>query len=239
MLGLENSCRFFITGDTPDEAEQKAAALIEALKRNPNSRSLRAQIVPEDKIKLLRLYPDRQSLAASGLDIQQLSKQIGISLGGTIPTRILYNGRETDVKIRVKEDARVSREDILELPIPSSSGGVQRTGSLADMRIETEQPRLTRENRRDAAVIAFEQQPESAACRLIEDFGAHKPAGASIKEEIPQIIKLFIISMLLLYLCLGFQFESFSLPLFLMLSIPAGLSGLRGSSLDKRHLTQS
>jgi len=130
---------------------------------------------------------------------------------------------------------------------PGQNTGPAFLGSLVDIVwIETETA-LTRQDRSDVIYLDLYPSPgkEKTVRKLVADFVRNDDLyGISRADEsvfIRYRIALaatVVLVLLLLYLTLGAQFESFSLPLILMLSVPFSLAGagpaliLSGTSLD-------
>ena len=86
-------------------------------------------------------------------------------------------------------------------------------------------PYLVRGDRRDLSIIRFGQAPGRETERLLAENSA-EPKSSSLMEQQKDLLMILAPALLLLYLCLGYQFESLIVPLLLMLVIPAGAAGI-------------
>jgi multidrug efflux pump subunit AcrB len=225
LLGIRNSHDWALTGDEPRQTRTAAEDLLTELKAE-NLYSEVPSLEPAEKKGLLRLYPDREALLALGMELPELSQQLGVALLGSIPTRMLQEGREIDVRLRINAENRQNKEDITELTLPGSNLTPIQVGSLARLKEEAALPYLIRENRADISLIRFQHSIDDSLADRLEDAGGVSQSASILKQQYKEILLLFIIAFILLYLCLGIQFESFSLPLLLMLSIPLGIGGI-------------
>ena len=221
LIGIKSVEDWVITAIKPEAARDKATAVIDEIKDNNIP-----ELLPLSKKSLLKLYPDRDALSATAIELTALSRQLGESIHGSLPTRLKTEGRNIDVRIRVREEDRKTRSDIMNLTIPANEGNIVRLESLASIKEEEALPYLLRENRKDLGVIHFTTKPEPQTVKLLGSLGASPKDIPEIEKQSGELLTIFILAILLLYLCLGIQFESFSIPLFLMLGIPLGGAGI-------------
>jgi len=225
LLGIKSAEDWVITAGKPEIARNEAARLIEQIKKSVGSNDL-PELLPLSEKSLLRIYPDREALSAADIDLPSLSRQVGEALYGSLPTTMRDEGRNIDVRMRVREEDRKTRIDIMNLTLPTNGEEIVRIDRLASLEEEEALPYLLRENRKDLGVIHFASKARQQTARLLRESGASPRELPEILKESDELITVFILALLLLYLCLGIQFESFSLPAFLMLSIPPGGAGI-------------
>ncbi len=218
LLGINVNSDWVISGDKPGIVRRSAEEAVRGLAD--------VRLVPEDRKTRILVYPDRKALSSYGIGLSDLSEHIGQAVYGEIPTNILINGEETDVRLRIMESERSERGDILQLNMPGQGSAPVRLSSIVRIQDEQALPYLLREGRKDLAVIRTPSDTGRNITSLLKSRGAEPRDVPVLMSQLPQIIRTLILAVILLYLCLGIQFESFFLPLLLMLSIPAGASGI-------------
>jgi multidrug efflux pump subunit AcrB len=158
------------------------------------------------------------------------------AVDGSYPTKVSMGGREVDVRVMLRDDQRGSPADVEALVVKGSTGAMERLDKLAKGEIVRERPTLMRVDRRDALKVLVSD--EGAAGIASSGLAAGAASGdpdirsldeSALDENLGAILETFALVLLLLYLTLGAQFESFGLPFVLLLSLPLSLSGIFGA----------
>ncbi len=231
--GRKDRVELLVSGEDQAGAEMRAEALRARIASAlPGSNPT---LSPSGRKRELRLTPDREALARSAVDLFSVAQTVRNSVQGSYPTKISSGGREMDVRVMLREDQRRSAGDIDALVLKGVSGGIGNIGAFVKSAIVLERPTLIRVDRRDVVKILLPTQGTSAAAtaaavRAVADEGdARSLDESAIAENIAPLLATFSLVLVLLYLTLGAQFESFSLPLVLLLSLPLSISGIFGA----------
>ncbi len=191
-----------------------------------NNASNKWKILPKRRKSQVILYPDREKLAKIGMDVSSFSQSVGSSLFGSIQSSIFWDGRDVDIKVQLNRDNKNSIFKLSQLNLKSRDSKDFKLEELVEIEEQQTLPYLRRIDRKDITELIYlgktgkEQQKSLFSQKLVS---ADK---SLLKDNIPGIITIFSLSLLLLYLTLGTQFESFFLPLLLMLALPLGFSGI-------------
>lgn len=232
MLGIKDDfLRFVVYGKDHDEAQIKAEAIISLDPKYTDSSDV--LIYPDSRKSLIYLEPDRESIANSGLDLALISETVRTSIDGTYPTQLLINGKEVDVKIVSTESIGKNIELIDKIPIKTNNVQSAPLVNFAKYSEKLESSCLLRVDRQDAKII---QSKSSSNKRIIEKNLLNQAAAlgieikpykkSAIEENASAIGMIFILVVILMYLALGAQFESFTLPLLLLSTLPLGALGI-------------
>jgi len=228
-----------ITGNASlDELDQYSSVMIERLKDGGGmvdlDKSLRLGL-PE-----ARVVPDREKAAALGVDAATVAEIVQSMIGG-LDVATFRDGEERhDIRLRMEKQNRDSLEAIGDLWVRT------RTGELVDLRnvVKIEKgataASITRTDRQrsvkvmgnldgvplDAAVaraqaIADDILPSNLSLRLSGDAEAMKEASA-------QFVLMLVLAVLVIYMVLAAQFESFAQPLIVMIALPFSMVGALG-----------
>jgi HAE1 family hydrophobic/amphiphilic exporter-1 len=193
-----------------------------------------------------RIIVDRDLASQVGVDVGQISQTIRPLLAGQVATRWEDpSGEERDVVVQVPPSLRTSIEDIASIPVATSAR--TRSGAalipLSDVaRIETgtAPAQIDRKDLERVATIAANTTPElsiSEASTAIQERldKLQLPAGYSVRlggeteqlaETVGYVLESIFLAVILIFLILASQFESFTQPFAIMLSLPLSLVGV-------------
>ncbi len=187
----------------------------------------------------VRLNIDKEKVADLGLDLQSVSRELGIMLGGAYPNRFNYDGRSYKVIPQIEQSGRVSPEQLLQLKVQTPTGGTVAVGSFVTLETRSAPRSLTRFQQRNSFKVNGMAAPgatKEEALRALENAarGILPPgytvdyAGESrqIRTEGASLTTTLGFALLLIYLVLAAQFGSFRDPLIVLLgSVPLAISG--------------
>jgi multidrug efflux pump subunit AcrB len=239
LLGLSSALGFAVKGNDREELVEHSALVSRRLTGTGIS-SIKFR--PEGTRPELRVYPDREAAAFLGISTERIAETLYTLTEGLVATRLEIEGRPLEVRVTGDQ---ISESAISDIPLVSEGGTRVSLGSLGRIeRLEAEAV-LARLDRSDVIFLDVEPEPgtgrkaEKAMQRLCARFPwlGRENESAFSRYRTSLFINLFLV-LILLYMTMGAQFESFLLPLILMLSIPFSLAGagpallLSGSRLD-------
>ncbi|MBN2353101.1 MAG: efflux RND transporter permease subunit [Spirochaetales bacterium] len=190
-------------------------------------------VLPRRNKPIVNLYPKRDILLRDGLSLAAVSGSVRGCLDGLYPSRFESGGREIDMRVRLREEDRLDLERLADMGILTPQGGRVRLGDCLTLRGEKDFSCLIRKDKADVAYMELAPRPErrDGAGRYLRESvlaegKAESLAQSAFESNLPRIVLIFALALLLLYLVLGAQFESFTLPLFMMISLPLAFSGI-------------
>ena len=232
LLGLSSGrTELVASGKDQQEAIARARELAGSIERLGAGGTV--ALSPSGEKPELRIVPDRDAVARSGTDIVAIARAARAALDGVVPTRLAVEGREEDVRVMLRPADTASSDGIGSLRIRTPRGAFVRLSDLARV-VEAGSPiALARADRSDVAYVRLPAAgPDRRAIgRAVEEILRTRPYARSLetsalKESMSPLILTFVLVILLLYLVLGAQFESFLLPLFLLASLPLSFFGI-------------
>ncbi len=187
----------------------------------------------------LGLVVDRARARQYGVDPRIVAGVVGYALRGASLPRYLDQGREVPVRVRFEEADRRSLAELADFRVPTASGALLPLGALVDARMLASPEAIVRRNKRLARSITLEleegREQETrrriAALQASLDlpegvrFGADE-AQQGFEEDIANLKFAGVVSVLFIYLLMAFLFESFVLPLSIILTIPLASIGV-------------
>jgi multidrug efflux pump subunit AcrB len=162
--------------------------------------------------------PNRLALARFSLSAQYLAQTARDILEGIRET-YYEGGKEIPLVIKLRKEDLRSPESLGDTMISLESGSIP-LRLLGSMEEEERETVLYRHNRHDAKIFNFPLSGE-----LEKEFSLVSPKGEETGEMIRLSFLLLAITLCLLYLSMGAQFESFLIPLILLLAIPPSFAG--------------
>ncbi|WP_428508622.1 efflux RND transporter permease subunit [Roseateles sp.] len=191
----------------------------------------------------LQLDIDRDKAAALGVSYDAVAAVIGTQLGSAYVNDFPSNGRLQRVVVQAEAQARMQPEDLLRLNVTNAKGQSVPLSAFASTHWITGQMQATRYNGYPAMRLAGDAAPGAstgAAMTELEQMVKQLPpgigyewTGLSREEKLSgsQATILLVFSLLAVFLCLAALYESWSIPLSVLLVVPLGLLGaLMGAS---------
>jgi multidrug efflux pump len=188
-----------------------------------------------------RVIVDREKVADLGMDLASVAQELGVLLGGGYVNRFNYFNRSYQVIPQLAEEERKSISSLMDLKIRTPSGELIPVSSFASIE-PTTAPRSLKRFQQQAAIQIFgEPLPspmltkESCLSKMEEiirevagesvaiDYGGES---RQIRNEGSSLTVTLGFALVLIYLVLSAQFQSFRDPLIVLLgSVPLAISG--------------
>ncbi|AJO77010.1 efflux RND transporter permease subunit EmhB [Pseudomonas chlororaphis] len=197
-----------------------------------------------------QLEIDDEKASALGVTISDINNTLSIALGSSYVNDFIDRGRVKKVYIQGQPGARMSPEDLKKWYVRNSAGTMVPFSSFAKGTWIYGSPKLARYNGVEAMEILGAPAPgysTGEAMAEVEAIAKKLPAGVGIswtglsyEERLSgsQAPALYALSLLMVFLCLAALYESWSIPIAVMLVVPLGIIGallatsLRGLSND-------
>jgi hydrophobic/amphiphilic exporter-1 (mainly G- bacteria), HAE1 family len=186
-----------------------------------------------------RIYIDRARAAALDIPVTKIADVLRGLIGGTVATEYRDGNEYYDIRVIVPEPQIRNKEDLENLILDSRNGNPLFVRDLAEVRRAVGPVEITRENqikqvlvRADAAGISAGEATRramKAVGKLPPQPGVQTVPGgqAQMMEENSRSMGLiFGFALFFAFITLAIQFESFRLPLIILLSVPFCLAGI-------------
>ncbi|WP_431100285.1 efflux RND transporter permease subunit [Roseateles noduli] len=192
----------------------------------------------------LQIDIDRAKAQALGVGFDTIARVLGTQLGSAYVNDFPSTGRMQRVVVQADAARRSTPEDVLKLNVTNAAGANVPVSAFASSKWITGQMQATRYNGYPAMRLAGDPAPgvsSGQAMKELENMVAQLPAGIgfewtglSREEQLSgsQAGILLAFSLLAVFLCLAALYESWSIPMSVMLVVPLGLLGaLAGATL--------
>jgi len=186
----------------------------------------------------LQLDIDRDQAQALGVGFDAIAGVIGTALGSTYVNDFPNAGRLQRVVVQADAPARMQPEDLLRLTVPNARGQAVPLSAFASTRWVSGPMQTVRYNGYPAMRLSGSAAPgystgdalaemERLAAQLPQGFG-YEWTGTSREEKLAgsQAVVLYAFAILAVFLCLAALYESWSIPLAVVLVVPLGILGV-------------
>ena len=232
ILGLSSAFTLIVKGDK-ENIEQRAEAVSTALRTSLGTILNTINVKPSETRPELRFIPDREVNSFLGVTADKIAGAIYTATEGIISGSMEINGRPLDIRI-IGDNPFVSQNYLESLPLVLQTTGQRQTrhvilGSLGQIERRETKAILARQDRADVLYLDIQPSPgkekelNNFLSRNINDFTRIDDSVFFRYRSVLFITLILVV--LLLYLTMAAQFESFKLPLIIMLSIPFGITG--------------
>jgi multidrug efflux pump len=185
----------------------------------------------------LLLDIDRLKARTLGIDIADLNETLQSALGVAYINDFVREGRILRVQMQAEAENRTTPEQILRIPVRNAQGGMVPLSEIATPHWIVSLPKLDRFNGLPSMKISGSPSPghstgdallamEEVASKLPPGFG-FEWSGTSSEEWLSgtQAPFLFALSVVAVLLCLAALYESWSIPVAVLLVVPIGILG--------------
>ena len=180
---------------------------------------------------------DYQKAQALGIGVSDVTSMLSVAFGGTYVNDFLDRGRIKRVYVQGQSDARMQPDDLGDWRVRNDSGGMTPIEEIVSGEWTYGSPQLQRFNGLPAVNIQGGAAPgvsSGVAMTQMEELVAGLPgsfdlawAGISAQEREAgnQATLLYILSILFVFLCLAALYESWVVPVAVLLTAPLGVAG--------------
>ena len=187
----------------------------------------------------LALVMDRDRAQRQQVDPMALASVVGYALRGQPLPRVYYGGRDIPVRVRFQEEDREGLTELGNFEVPGDAGDTVALSTLVDVEQLPAATGIFRRNKQTArrVTLELEEGREDEARRAI--YGAlasvDLPEGVGFgqrtvrgfgSDEARNLTFAAMLSIVFVYLLMGFLFESFLLPLAILVTIPLANLGV-------------
>lgn len=226
-----------VRGYDLETAHQLAQSVEQVIQRVPgitDTQISRQEGSPEQVIRI-----DRQKAADLGLSVSRIGDALQTTVGGTQASFYRERGKQYRILVRLSEEDRKDLEDLLDLTVVNNRGepvvlrnvvrAVPLEGPVSLERKDQERIITIRANftGRDMGSVVSDIRRELRSVPVPRDFAIL--FGGDFEEQQKAFRELlfgFILAIVLVYMVMAGQFESFRDPFVVLFSIPMALIGV-------------
>ena len=248
--GGGDDIQFVLQGPDYEMLNREADRLIADMsERNPNLIRARKDYQPTAPRLLVDI--DRERAAALGVSVSDISRTLQTHLGSRRVGQFIDRGEAYNVILENRQADRSSQNDLETLFVRAGSGDLIPLSSLVNLREVGEAPSRSRIDRQRAVTVSATIQGDytiGQAVEWLDQWAADTlppEVGTTYVGEVREFLRsnnaiyfAFGLALLIVFLVLAAQFESFIQPAVIMLTVPLAVAGglfglyMGGSSLN-------
>jgi len=180
---------------------------------------------------------DREKAQAMGVPFESIAQTLSAAMGSAYVNDFPNQGRMQQVIVQAEASARMHLDDVLKLYVRNTAGQPVPLAELVNPQWEQTPLQLVRYNGYPAMRIAGQAAPgysSGEAMAEMERLASQLPPGFAVSwtgqslQEIlagDEAVILLVLSMFVVFLILAALYESWSIPISVMLVVPLGLLG--------------
>ena len=214
---------------------QAKEQLLAAAKQSPMLQNVYAEGLPE--APQVQLVIDREQAAAQGVTFADINSTISTNLGSAYVNDFPNRGRMQRVIVQADSIGRMNAQDILKYNVKNSQGHLVPLSSFATIKWMVGPTQIVGFNYYPSVRISGEAKAgytsgdaiaemERLTAKLPRGFG-FEWTGQSLQEKLSgsQAPFLLALSALIVFLCLAALYESWTIPLAVLMTVPLGILG--------------
>ena len=187
---------------------------------------------------MTRVVIDRDRVADLGLSMADVGRELSSLLGGGYINRFNMQGRSYEVIPQVERLSRSTAQDLSQFYVRADSGELVPLGTVVSFESVVEPSQRTQFNQLNSvalegvlapgvaigdAIVFLEQAAEQS---FPQGFSYdYKGQSRQFKQQGSALVVTFFLSLLVIYLVLAAQFESWRDPLIILVSVPLSVAG--------------
>jgi multidrug efflux pump len=180
---------------------------------------------------------DQEKASALGVSLGDINTTLSTAWGSDYVNDFIDRGRVKKVYLQSGKDFRMQPDDLGRWYVRNASGVMVPFSAFASGHWSFGSPRLERYNGASAVEIQGEAAAGTSSGTAMDEIDAmisqlpagygHEWTGLSAQERLSsnQAASLYAISLVVVFLCLAALYESWSIPLGVMLAVPIGIFG--------------
>jgi hydrophobe/amphiphile efflux-1 (HAE1) family protein len=185
----------------------------------------------------MKIDLDQDKASALGVSLAEINSTMQTAFGSSYVNNFVNGPRVQRVIVQLDAPFRMTPEDLGKVYLRNKTGGMVPMSAFTNIRWTFGSPQLQRYNGIPAVNIVGAAAPglsSGAAMEEMEKMAAQLPkgigfswSGQSLEERISgnQAPMLYGISLLIVFLCLAALYESWSIPIAVILVVPLGILG--------------
>lgn len=186
----------------------------------------------------LVVSPLRNAMAARGVSVEAVGQVLAAAVGGITQGRYTADGRRYDIRFKLPDDKMRSARDISRLYVRNIAGNLVPLSDLVEIKEQAASQSITRVNRQRAVAVYGNISPGASQAKVLErteqivkeilptgySYG-FEGASAGLGEAFGSLLSAMIIGILVAYLILAVQFNSFIHPISVLMALPFSATG--------------
>ncbi len=234
--GKLNPVAFNLRGADLDLLNEKAQLMIKGI----TDQKLAVDVDTDYRLGLpeLSLTPDRDLLLRKGVSVEAVSQVLQAAIAGVRGGQFLADGKRNDIRFKVNESQITNVENVKRLYVRNNYGNIIEIGDIVKSEDKKTLQSISRINRQRSISVygnlfpgqsqasVLEKAKSYAESILPEGYTFHlEGASAGFSSSFQNLLSALLIGILVAYMILAVQFNSFRDPISVLMALPFSASG--------------
>ena len=228
-----------VQGRYLDRMKEAALVLQDSLRRIPGTQEVTDDFPPGKEA--IRIEVDEVRAALYGFSAQDVAMNVRYAFDGVRATTFRDGDEEVGVIVQYDRANRSTVEDVLNVQVTNASGATVALRDMVTFSIGPGRTKIKRFDRRRTIIVTGEIDEailtlDQINGRMLEIFPSIEAQYSGVSfhiggeftdflEAFDNVVTLFIVSLILMFLILGTQFNSYAQPLVILTSVPFAIIG--------------
>ena len=241
--GRKSPVQFVIGGPSYDMLREWSQVIANGARENPRLLGVDSDF-KETKPEL-RVDIDRNRAADLGVSIQVIGRTLEVMLGSRFVTTFNDRGVQYNVVLQARDEDRLTPRDLTNIYVRSETQDqLVPLSNLVTLREMAGAKELNRFDRMRSVTISASLGPDYSLGEALDYLDglakdrlpgeariAYAGQSREFRDSSASLLMTFMLALLIIYLVLGAQFESFVHPFIILLSVPLAVTGALGTLL--------
>lgn len=225
-----------LSGNDYDELVQAGDDLVNRISALPDAVEVTSSAADEEP--RISVKVNRENATRFGLSAATIGSAVRGQINGSTATTMKIGGEEYDITVRGDETSKASLDALKALMVPTQTGGSVPLSLVADISTELAPQTIVRDNQSRTITVTGDSLSGDAVTlnqdvqKILDEY--QMPDSVSIESggEMADMEESFgtlgfalVVALGLVYFVLASQFESFIMPIVIMMILPIGLLG--------------
>ena len=235
--------QFVIQGPTIEDLSRVVNEIVQDLKSNDNFMDVDSDLrITKPDVKV---YVNRGLANDLGVDVRSISNEIYTLFGGLEAAKFKEGGYRYDIRVKALPNYRMKPSDLYRMTVRGRDGRLVKAPNLINYQVGQGPNVINRYDRRRAVTLFANvsnisegeglQELERIVLKTLPKDGNWSTAltgrTRAFQESFKYMLDALIIAILIIYMILAIQFESFIHPFTIMISLPLTMIGVFGALL--------
>lgn len=192
----------------------------------------------EDGMPEVQVIPDRVKARQYGVDVSEISQTVNVMMAGALSGKYSQNGRRYDVRVSLATASRDSIEALKHLKVRNNQGELISLQDVVTIQQKNGLQAISREDRQRAISLQANvagKSSQAAAMATVQKLAKEMlPEGymavisgsaKTFQESFDSLIFALLMGIIVSYMVLASQFNSFIHPITILIALPFSVSG--------------
>lgn len=192
----------------------------------------------QDGMPEIQVIPDRIKARQYGVDVSEISSTVNVMMAGAIAGKYSQGSRRYDVRVGLPAEGRSSVDSLKKINVRNNRGELVPLGNVVTIVEKPSLQTITREDRQRSITVRANVAPHSSQAEAIASveritkqvlpvgyFAVVSGSAKTFQESFTGLIFALLLGIIVSYMVLASQFNSFIHPITILIALPFSISG--------------